>query len=95
VHTAELLDEALALAAQLGFRVRQEWLHGAGGGTCVVRGEKWLFIDLAQSLAEQLACAAKVLCNELDVLQLASSSLIAYLKTADGCKGNPHAIASH
>ncbi|MEX2170449.1 MAG: hypothetical protein WD851_14130 [Pirellulales bacterium] len=61
MHTAELLDEALTQAAQLGYRVRHEWLDGDGGGPCVVRGEKWLFVDLAQPLAEQLECVAGVL----------------------------------
>jgi hypothetical protein len=64
MHTAELLDEALSLAAQLGYRVRQEWLDG-GGGLCVVRGERCLFIDLAQPLEEQLASVAGVLRSDL------------------------------
>ena len=64
MHTAELLDEALSLVAQQGYRVRQEWLDGDGGGPCIVRGEKWLFVDLAQPLAEQLECVAGVVARE-------------------------------
>lgn len=83
MHTVELLDEALSLAAQLGYRVRQEWLDGAGGGPCIVRGEKWLFVDLAQPLAEQLECVASVLrgIRSLDELS-PSEALGSYLKSA-------------
>ena len=54
MHTVELLDEALLLAEQLGFRVRQEWLGGSGGGPCEIKGQKWLFLDLATTASEQL-----------------------------------------
>lgn len=54
MHTAAKLTEALELARQQGFRLRSEWLGGAGGGACEVRGERWLFVDLALEPAEQL-----------------------------------------
>ena len=54
MHTVELLEEALAQAAQLGFAVRQDWLGGAGGGVCEVKGQRWIFIDLAQPPRDQL-----------------------------------------
>jgi hypothetical protein len=50
----ELLDAALVLARQLGYRVREEWLDGRGGGGCEIRGQKWIFLDLALSAEEQL-----------------------------------------
>lgn len=53
MHTVELLDQAVALAQSLGYAVRQDWL-GGGGGSCEVRGRKWLFVDLALTPAEQL-----------------------------------------
>jgi len=49
-----LLTEAIAFASQLGFRIREEPLEGAGGGHCLIRGQKWLLLDLAQSHEEQL-----------------------------------------
>ena len=73
MHTAELLEEALTQAAQLGYRVRHEWLEG-DGGPCVVRGEKWLFVDLAQSLAEQLESVTAVLRGDLNVDEVQKSS---------------------
>jgi hypothetical protein len=54
MHTVELLEHALTVAEQLGYRVRQEWLGGAGGGACEFAGRKWIFVDLALNAVEQL-----------------------------------------
>lgn len=61
MHTVDLLEQALTLAAALGIRVRQEWLGGSGGGSCEIRGQRWLFVDLAQTPAEQFAQVAEAL----------------------------------
>lgn len=54
MHTVELLEQAIALAEQLGFQVRQDWFGGTTGGACELRGRRWLFIDMALSPTEQL-----------------------------------------
>lgn len=54
MHTVELLDQALETARQLGFGVRQEWLGGVGGGRCQFGGRRWIFVDLALNVVEQL-----------------------------------------
>jgi hypothetical protein len=54
MHTVEMLEQALDLAARLGYKVRQEWLGGAGGGGCEIAGRKVLFLDVAQGPADQL-----------------------------------------
>ncbi|MGA2034535.1 MAG: hypothetical protein ABSG68_19995 [Thermoguttaceae bacterium] len=54
MHTVELLACALDLAGRLGHQVRQEWLGGSGGGGCVLKGRKILFLDLALGPADQL-----------------------------------------
>jgi hypothetical protein len=54
MHTVELLDHAIRLAEVLGYRIRQEWLGGSGGGACEFAGQRWIFIDLALSAVEQL-----------------------------------------
>jgi len=54
MHTIELLDQALSVADQLGYGVRQEWLGGSGGGACEIAGQKWIFVDLALNAVEQL-----------------------------------------
>jgi hypothetical protein len=54
MHTVEQLEQSLALAERLGYGIRHEWLGGAGGGACQFAGRKWLFVDLALSVIEQL-----------------------------------------
>ena len=54
MHTVELLEQAIALAEQRGFVVRQDWLSGSTAGACEFKGRRWLLIDLAQSPREQL-----------------------------------------
>ena len=55
MHTVERLEQALAAAERRGFVVRQDWLNGTMSATCELKGQRWLFIDLALSPAEQLA----------------------------------------
>jgi hypothetical protein len=71
MHTVEILDEALRVAGQFGYRVRQEWLGGNGGGGCEIRGRKWLFLDLAQGPEEQLEQVLAALRRESGVGQAA------------------------
>lgn len=54
MHTVELLEEACGVAESLGYKIRQEWLGGSGGGACEFSGQKWIFIDLALNAIEQL-----------------------------------------
>lgn len=54
MHTAQLLSMALDVARDTGFCVREEPLDGAGGGHCLIRGQKWLLLDLTQTQQEQL-----------------------------------------
>lgn len=64
MHTADLLDHALRAAEQLGYKIRQEWLGGSGGGDCEIKGQKWLFIDLSLSLPDQLHLVVEALRRE-------------------------------
>jgi hypothetical protein len=54
MHTVELLQDAIEVAEQLGYRIRHEWLGGAGGGACEFGGRKWIFVDMALNTVEQL-----------------------------------------
>jgi hypothetical protein len=54
MHTVEILGYCLDVARRLGYEIRQDWLDGNGGGGCVLRGRKILFLDLAQNPSEQL-----------------------------------------
>jgi hypothetical protein len=61
MHTVELLESALSLAQQLGYRTRREWLGGAGGGACEFAGQRWIFVDLSLTTVEQLEQVAEAL----------------------------------
>ena len=64
MHTVELLNEAVDTARRLGYEVRQVWLGGNGGGHCLVRGRKWLLLDVAQTVDEQLEIVTDALRGE-------------------------------
>lgn len=63
-YTLDMLDEALSVAKALGYRIRQEWLDGQGGGLCEFGGQKWFFLDLSLTGPEQLAGILEVLRDE-------------------------------
>jgi len=54
MHSVERLEQLKRLAEEAGYTIRYEWLGGVGGGACEFAGRKWLFIDLALSVLEQL-----------------------------------------
>jgi len=70
MHTVELLEEAIALAERMGYRVRQEWLGGSGGGDCEIKGQKWIFLDLAVGPLEQLELVLDTLRRQPEVVSL-------------------------
>ena len=77
MHTVELLQEALEAARRLGYEVRQDWLGGDGGGHCLVRGRKWLLLDVAQSADEQLDVVAEALRGEIGAVHVVQSPELA------------------
>jgi hypothetical protein len=77
MHTVELLNEALQAARQLGYEVRQDWLGGNGGGHCLVRGRKWLLLDMAQTTEEQLDVVAEALRGEVGAARAVNSPELA------------------
>ncbi len=64
MHTVVLLAHALNLAERLGYVIRQDWLDGNGGGSCELRGRRFLFLDLATSPNDQLEMVLGVLRGE-------------------------------
>jgi hypothetical protein len=77
MHTVELLNEAVDAARQLGYDVRQDWLGGNGGVHCLVRGRKWLLLDLAQTVDEQLDVVADALRTESEAKRVIKSPELA------------------
>jgi hypothetical protein len=51
---SQLLDAAIHVAQQQGYRVRHEHLGGTGSGYYQLRDELWLVLDVAQPDDEQL-----------------------------------------
>lgn len=64
MHTIEIMEMAQAVAAELGYRIRHEYLGGAGGGVCEFGGRKWIFVDLALTATEQLDQLLEALQND-------------------------------
>ncbi|MEZ6135692.1 MAG: hypothetical protein R3C53_12350 [Pirellulaceae bacterium] len=54
MHSVDLLEEALRLADQAGFEIRQEWLPGATGGLCRIGDRQILYANLSLTAEEQL-----------------------------------------
>ena len=64
MHIAQLLSQAIDAARRLGYEVREESLEGAGGGHCLIRGKKWLLLDMTQTYREQLSDVMDALRDE-------------------------------
>ncbi len=77
MHTVELLNEAVRTAKSLGYEVRQDWLGGNGGGHCLVRGRKWLLLDVAQTADEQLDVVTEALRGEAGAARAVKSAELA------------------
>ncbi len=77
MHTVELLNEAVDTVRRLGYEVRQDWLGGNGGGHCLVRGRKWLLLDVAQSVDEQLSVVTEALREEAGAKKAIKSAELA------------------
>ncbi|HOM15754.1 MAG TPA: hypothetical protein PLQ00_00390 [Thermoguttaceae bacterium] len=67
--TLGLLNEALQLLQECGYTIRQEWLDGTLGGTCILKGQKIFFLDLALSPEEQLELVVDALQQEPRISQ--------------------------
>lgn len=64
MSTIEQIEQLTDIAQQLGYRIRYDYFGGTGGGVCEFSGNKWLFMDLALTSAEQLDQLQSALANE-------------------------------
>jgi hypothetical protein len=74
MHAVELLEQALEVARQAGYKVRQEWLDECSAGACIVHGQKLLFLDPLQSTHDQLEQVLDVLREDAAAQQLAAAA---------------------
>jgi hypothetical protein len=70
IHSVELLEMALAAAAQLGYRIRDDQLGGLPGGACQLKGQKWLLLDPSISVRERLELVIQALAADSDALAM-------------------------
>lgn len=74
MHTVELLEQALITADKLGYKIRQEWLGGTGGGACEFGGQRWIFVDLSLNSIEQLEQVSQALRDDPGIFTVSLSS---------------------
>jgi hypothetical protein len=68
VDDQALLTVLLDMAENAGIEVRHEALGGEGGGLCILRGKRILFVDIRALLADRIARTAEALAG-LDELE--------------------------
>ncbi|MHC4795114.1 MAG: hypothetical protein ACYTF1_00595 [Planctomycetota bacterium] len=68
MNLSSRLENLLALAEQMGIDVRAEPMGGEGGGMCLLRGKKVLFVDTSADLATRYDRTLAAMANlpELD-----------------------------
>jgi hypothetical protein len=54
VHCVDLLELSLDCASRLGYRLCEDAPGGSPSGVCELKGQKWLFLDPAQTPRERL-----------------------------------------
>jgi len=64
MDSVQLLAEALDIARQLGFEVREEFIGEGRGGVCRIRGRKCLFLDSGLDARQRLAQVLSALRSE-------------------------------
>jgi hypothetical protein len=75
--TLGLLEEALQLARELGYHVREEPLGDLPGGPCVVGGRQTILLNLQSPAADRLTVLLTVLVRDPAVASQPVSRLLA------------------
>lgn len=60
-NVLELFEEAISVARELGFMVREEPLGDLPGGACMANGKKQLLLNASMSPADQLDVLLKTI----------------------------------
>ena len=75
--TLGLLEEAVQLAREAGYHVREEPLGDLPGGACVIGGKRSILVSLQSPAADRLALIVGVLAADADAANLPTSRLLA------------------
>ena len=85
MHSVDLLEEAIRAARAIDYVVREEWLDGAGGGDCEIKGREYLFLDLSLSVQDRLQCVLRALRGQGGVERLGLTAPLARLLGVRQC----------
>lgn len=61
MNAKRMVDELCLVAERLGLEVRREPLDGAPGGLCVLKGRRFVLVDLTADVAQQAEVLAAAL----------------------------------
>lgn len=75
--TLGLFHEALQLARDLGYEVREEPLGDLPGGRCTVNGDPRVLVNLERPVAERLECLLRALAGDPRISAEPKSRLLA------------------
>jgi len=75
--TLGLLEEALQLACEVGYLVREEPLGDLPGGLCVVGGKRTILLNLQNQAADRLTVLLGVLARDPAIANQPVSRLLA------------------
>ncbi len=87
--TLGLLEEAMQLARDVGYVVREEPLGDAAGGVCSVGGRRQILLDAASPATERLDLLLGILADDAAAMASPMSRLLArHLARRGGLPGN-------
>ncbi|MBA7648524.1 hypothetical protein ES703_56311 [subsurface metagenome] len=66
MNEQNILEELLAVLEANSVKIRSEPLGGNGGGLCVIKGEKFFFVDNQAAAAESAAICAQAVSGLVD-----------------------------
>ena len=70
MNEQNILEELLALLEANGVTIRNEPLGGSGGGLCIIKGQRILFVDTQAPSAVSAAICAEAVPKVVDVEQI-------------------------
>jgi hypothetical protein len=66
MNVQNILEELLAVLEANSVKIRTEPLGGNGGGLCIIKGERFFFVDTQAAVAESAAMCAQAVAQLVD-----------------------------